>query len=51
MVEKGKEGGESTRTGFERERGDVDDNFGARLEAAEELADRACDAVEVKAVV
>ena len=41
MVERGKEGGESTRTGFERERGDVDDNFGARLEDDEEHADRA----------
>jgi len=39
------------RTGFERESGDVDDDFGARFEYDEEHADGARDAVELEIVV
>ena len=39
------------RTGFKRERGDVDDDLGARLEDDEEHADGAGDAVELEVVV
>ena len=39
------------RTGFERERGDVDDDFGTRLENNEEHPDRTRNAVEVEVVV